>query len=148
MADNPFLKLYKTIDSSELFDIIDFPNDFQPLAVEAARLELESRQLTPEQLEGAKTRQDLRPKKKMHEKQAMQNIEDKMTSLIDTFSPIQKGRLVGRNFSDYTKDRAHNDPFDLHGSRRKNLTPLKRLLQSPSHSHGFIFAIPTAVALN
>ncbi|MBL7777487.1 MAG: hypothetical protein JNK66_04205 [Chitinophagales bacterium] len=94
MTDNPFIQRYKTTDTSELLDIIDRPSDYQPLAVEAARLELDSRQLTQEQLADAKAKQDLRRQDKASKQQKVKDIEDKFksvgSSLADTFSPIQK----------------------------------------------------------
>jgi hypothetical protein len=94
MSDNNFTTLYKTWTTDKLLNIIDNPSDYQSFAVEAARLELESRQLTPEQIAGAKTEQDLRWQDKANKQQKVKDIEDKVksigSSLADTFNPIQK----------------------------------------------------------
>lgn len=94
MTDNTFLQHYTTTESSMLLDIIDNPNDYQPLAVEAARFELNNRQLTQEQLADAKAKQDLRRQDITSKQQKIKDIENKFktvgTSLVDTFNPIQK----------------------------------------------------------
>jgi len=93
MSDNNFTTLYKTWTADKLLDIVDCPNDYQPLAVEAARLELGSRQLTQEQLANAKAEQDLRRQYKSNNQQKVKNIENKIKSigsaLADNFNPIQ-----------------------------------------------------------
>lgn len=94
MNDNNFTTLYKTWTTDKLLDIVDNPNDYQPLAVEAARLELDSRQLTQEQLANAKAEQDLIRQDKANKQQKVKDIEDKVksvgSSLVDNFNPIQK----------------------------------------------------------
>lgn len=94
MSENNFATLYKTWTTDLLLDIVDNPSDYQPLAVETARLEIESRQLSPEQLADAKAKQDLRRQDKAIKQQKVKNIEDKVksvgSSLADTFNPIQK----------------------------------------------------------
>lgn len=94
MSDNNFTTLYKTWTTDKLLDIIDNPSDYQPLAVEAARLELDSRQLTQEQIAEAKAEQDLRRQDEANKQQKVKNIEDKFksvgSSFADTFNPIQK----------------------------------------------------------
>lgn len=93
MNDNPFLQRYRTTDSSELLDIIANASDYQPLAVEAAQLELESRQLTQEQLSEAKDKLDCRQKDKANKQQKIKDIEQKVksvgASVVDTFNPIK-----------------------------------------------------------
>lgn len=102
MTDNPFIQRYKTTDTSELMEIIDRSSDYQPMAVEAARLELDNRQLTQEQLADAKTKQDLRRQEKASKQQKVKDIEDKFTSVVsslaDTFSPIKKESPTTDNF--------------------------------------------------
>ncbi len=94
MNDNNFTTLYKTWTTDKLLDIVDNPTDYQPLAVEAARQEIDSRQLTQEQLTDAKAEQDLRRQDKASKQQKIKDIEEKFKSvgsaLADTFNPIQK----------------------------------------------------------
>ena len=94
MTGNNFATLYKTWTTGKLLDIVDHPDDYQTLAVEAARLELGSRQLTQEQLTEAKAEQDLRRKDKASKQQKAKDIENKVksvgSSLVDTFNPIQR----------------------------------------------------------
>lgn len=77
-----------------LLDIIDNPSNYQPLAVEAARFEIDSRQLTREQLSDAKAKQDLRRQDKANNQQKFKDIENKVKSVgssyADTFNLIQK----------------------------------------------------------
>lgn len=48
---NPFFNRYKALRNAELLTVINNPDNYHPLAVEAAHIELNNRQLTPEQLE-------------------------------------------------------------------------------------------------
>jgi hypothetical protein len=54
MNANDFSERYKGLGNADLLDILESANDYQPSAVEAARLELDSRQLSAEQLMKAK----------------------------------------------------------------------------------------------
>lgn len=45
-SSNPFAEYYKTITDSALLAILDNPQDYQASAIEAAKAELESRQLS------------------------------------------------------------------------------------------------------
>ena len=94
MNGNNFTELYKTWAIDKLLDIIDNPSDYQPSAVDTARLELNGRQLSAEQLEEAKAIQADRQKVKADKQQKTKAIEDKIKSvglsLVDTFNPIQQ----------------------------------------------------------
>jgi hypothetical protein len=95
MNGNDFTTLYKTWATDKLLDIVDRPNEYQPLAVDAARLEIASRQLTQKQLIDARAEQDLRRRDKVNkQKQKVKDIEDKFTYvgslLVDTVDPLQK----------------------------------------------------------
>lgn len=93
MTDNPFVQRYKKTDSSQLLHIIDSPNDYQPLAVEAAQFVLESRQLTVEQLSDAKEKQNLILQNKINQQQKVLDIENKFKlftkKIADKINPIQ-----------------------------------------------------------
>jgi len=94
MNGNNFTELYKTWTTDKLLDIVDNPSDYQKLAVDTARLELDSRQLSAEQLEEAKIIQANRHKVIADKQQENKAIEDKVksvgSSLVNAFYPIQK----------------------------------------------------------
>jgi hypothetical protein len=94
MSDNDFRTLYKTWTSDKLLDIIDNQNEYQASAVQAARQELDSRQLSEEQLDAAKTTQTERQKQKEDKQRTVKVVNDKIKSiglsLVDTLNPIQK----------------------------------------------------------
>lgn len=94
MKENNFTNLYKTWTTDKLLDIIDNPNEYQPLSVEAAQIEINNRQLTPEQLDEAKKIQSARLFEKEIKHQKVKAVEDKLksvdTSLADSLNPIQK----------------------------------------------------------
>jgi hypothetical protein len=53
MIGNPFSEQYKKLSNPELLEILDSPDDYQSLAIEAAKLELANRNLLPEQINEA-----------------------------------------------------------------------------------------------
>jgi hypothetical protein len=97
MNSNNFSKLYTTWTIADLLEIIDSPDDYQPLAVEVARYELESRQLTSDQIEAARSELETKHQDKKYKQQQVKDIEDKIKSFgafsLDTFNPIQKNAL-------------------------------------------------------
>lgn len=94
MSENNFSKLYSTWATEDLLNIIDQANDYQPLAVEAARVELESRLLTSGEWESAKAVLKERLLEKEAQQQKIKNVENKLKSLgesfFNTFNPVQK----------------------------------------------------------
>jgi hypothetical protein len=50
---NPFLETYRSFSNAALLEIMQNPANFEPIAVEAVRAEINSRQLTPNDLEAA-----------------------------------------------------------------------------------------------
>jgi hypothetical protein len=94
MKENNFKNLYKTWTTDKLLDIIDNPNEYQPLSVEAAQMEIDSRQLSEKQLDEAKKIQSARLFEKDSKHQKVKAVEDKLksvgTSLADSLNPIQK----------------------------------------------------------
>jgi hypothetical protein len=94
MSDNNFRALYKTWTNDKLLDIIDNQHEYQPSAVEAARHELDSRQLSVEQLDAAKTTQTERQKQKEGKQRRAKEVDNKIKSiglsLADILNPIQK----------------------------------------------------------
>lgn len=94
MNKNNFTELYKALTTDKLLDIIDNPNDYQSLAVESAKLELERRQLTEEELETAKAIQTEKQREKADKLQKNKDIENKFKSIglsvADGLNRIQK----------------------------------------------------------
>jgi hypothetical protein len=91
-STNPFSQYYKTVSDSELLSILENTEDYQEAAVEAAREELQSRQLPPAQLESLKTQllekkeaAELARKKKEDVRQA---IKDGSLSVLESLNPI------------------------------------------------------------
>lgn len=50
MSENNFAELYKTWPTDQLLSVVDNPDHYEPSALEAAEIELKSRQLTTEEL--------------------------------------------------------------------------------------------------
>ena len=51
---NDFTEKFKTYSNTDLLKIIESPDDYQPLAVETAKIIFSSRQLSEEDIENAK----------------------------------------------------------------------------------------------
>jgi hypothetical protein len=94
---NPFTERYKTLSNPDLLKIIDNPVDYQPIAVEAAQVELSNRQLNNDELASAKAKNDLEAQKRsaqIEKKEALENkLNDLSGSVIDAIHPIHKGTL-------------------------------------------------------
>jgi hypothetical protein len=92
MKGNEFETLYKTWTTDKLLDVLDNPMKYQPQAVEAARHEIDRRQLTEQQLTEARADQSLRRLKTAQEEKG-NGIESKIrsvgSSVVDTLNPIQ-----------------------------------------------------------
>lgn len=90
---NQFTELYKTLPTDELLDIIDQAQDYQPLAVEAAKAEIESRMISSELLEAAKAVQQRRLQAKIEATERTQarvsEIKNAATKISDALNPIQ-----------------------------------------------------------
>ena len=102
MNHNPFIDIYKTWPDDELLDVLNTPADYQPMAVEAAQIEIEKRQLTSEQLTFAKARQAERQNNIAIEKQKVERVENKIKSasrfVFNIFNPIQKDKVTTDNY--------------------------------------------------
>jgi len=92
-ATNNFSQYYKTISNTELLSILDNPEDYQPLAVEAAKEEFTNRQLSDTEIQEA--RQSLITKQTQKEKEKVKAVETTIKAaghtFIDTINPIQSG---------------------------------------------------------
>ncbi len=90
---NDFRTYYKTISNTELLSILDNPDDYQALAVEAAKEELANRNLAD--LEIQEARQPNIDKQKDKKRKKINVVENKVKAVgntfIDTINPIQSG---------------------------------------------------------
>lgn len=94
IPDN-FTALYETISNAELLNILENPDDFQPLAVEAASTELKKRNLSDTEIEAAKEILKTKVLEKERQKENLKKIETTFLStgqtLLDTLNPVQDG---------------------------------------------------------
>jgi hypothetical protein len=81
---NQFTELYKTLPTDELLDILDQPQDYQPLAVEAAKTEIKNRNLSTEMLEAAKAVQHSRLQAKIETAEKKQARYDEIKNIGNT----------------------------------------------------------------
>jgi hypothetical protein len=92
---NSFTEYYKTITNLELLEILENLDDYQPSAIEAAKNEISSRQLSDTEISEAKESLiEIQLQRKI-QKEKIKAIESKVKSagntLIDTLNPIQSG---------------------------------------------------------
>ena len=91
---NPFSEKYKLSRTSDLLKIIEFPDDYQPLAVEAAKYEIADRQLTDIELNEAKAELEFQRQEnkiRIDKKGEIENnVKKNITNFLNTFNPIQK----------------------------------------------------------
>jgi hypothetical protein len=74
---NPYTELYKSLSNSDLLRIINNPDDYQPLATEAAKSEFTARQLTAEELAIANNENEIwenTERAKIEKKRALEKI--------------------------------------------------------------------------
>jgi hypothetical protein len=90
---NQFSERYKSLSNSELMEILERKNDYQPLAVKSAQIELNNRQLTGEQFAWAKWEFESRQKEEISKGENASAIEDKIKtiglSILSSLNPIQ-----------------------------------------------------------
>ena len=90
-----FSEFYKSISNTELLNILDNPDDYQPLAVEAAKNELFKRQLSETEIKEAREQIIAKQIQKEKQREKVKAIEHKVRTtgytLIDTLNPIQTG---------------------------------------------------------
>lgn len=90
-----FIEYYKTISDAELLSILDNPDDYQPLAVEAAKEELFKRGLSDAKIQEARQFLIAKQLQKKIEREKVKAVETKIKSVghtfIDTINPIQSG---------------------------------------------------------
>src|SRR6478672_736347 len=92
---NNFSEYYKTISDTELLNILDNSNDYQPSAVEAAKQEFANRQLTESEIQQARQPLIAKREQKDKEREKVKAVETKIKTagqtFIDTINPIQSG---------------------------------------------------------
>ncbi|WP_341837148.1 hypothetical protein WJU16_04615 [Chitinophaga pollutisoli] len=94
MNKDSFAQLYKTWPTDQLLDIINNPGDYQPVALEAARMELDSRQLSGSEMESAAAIQAGRQQEKADRQQKVasikQNFQSAGTAIAEALRPIEQ----------------------------------------------------------
>src|SRR5687767_2548516 len=87
-----FAAYYRTISNHELLEILSNPNEYQNEALEAAKAELSSRNLSEEELQDAREILTSKQNQKIRQKEKIQAIEDKIKqpgrTFYDTFNPF------------------------------------------------------------
>lgn len=93
LSSDHFNEYYKTISNAELLAILQDPDQYQPLAVEAARKELSARLLSETDISKAKNEISEKVLQKEQQKEKIKAIETKIkttsNTIFDTINPIQ-----------------------------------------------------------
>lgn len=91
---NQFTERYKTFSNTDLLRVIDNQSDYQPKAVEAAKTEIDQRNLSDQEMTEAKNELETERQKKQKQNEKRAEVEQKVktigTSIFDTINPIQK----------------------------------------------------------
>lgn len=91
---NPFSEKYKSSSTSDLLKIIADPDNYQPLAVEAATLEIADRHLTDTELNEAKAElefQQQENKIRIEKKKGIENnVKRNIFNFLHSINPIEK----------------------------------------------------------
>lgn len=89
-----FLEKYKTYSNLDLYKIIVNPDDYQPIAVEAAKSIFEQRQIGQEELERIELEYQIQKQVEDTEKQKKVAVENKVKTfaikLFDSINPFQR----------------------------------------------------------
>jgi hypothetical protein len=95
MSSSHFSDYYKTITTTELLAILDNPRDYQSAAIEAAKAELESRQLSETALQKARQPLVEKVQRKEAEREKIKVVEEKLkvagNGFFEAINPIQQG---------------------------------------------------------
>lgn len=93
-SSNPFADYYKTISDSELLAILGNPQDYQPAALDAAKAELESRQLSETAILEARHSLVEKELEQAAEREKRKMMEEKLkaagSGFIESLNPAQK----------------------------------------------------------
>jgi hypothetical protein len=91
---NQFTERHKTLSNSELLRVIENPSDYQSEAVEAAKTEIDQRNLPDQENEDAKRNLEVERQEQQKQNKKKAEVEQKVktlgTSIFDTINPIQK----------------------------------------------------------
>ena len=102
MSENEFSERYKKLGNASLLEIIDNPGDYQLAAVEAAKKEFESRNLSAEQLASAREELELKYKDILLEKEREEEVKRKIksvsSSIFDSLNPIPDKGSFAENY--------------------------------------------------
>ncbi|NCU02956.1 MAG: hypothetical protein GXC73_03125 [Chitinophagaceae bacterium] len=92
---NNFAAYYTTISNAELLSILDNPENYQAVAIDAAKQELVNRKLSETELNEAREELNAVLLQEAEQKEKRKAFEEKLTNtgheLIDTISPVQPG---------------------------------------------------------
>jgi hypothetical protein len=92
---NDFSEYYKFISVTELLNILENSEDYQPLAVEAAKVEFASRHLSDTEIQEAKETLSAKRIQKEKQREKVIAVETKIkaagNTFIDAVNPIQSG---------------------------------------------------------
>src|SRR5687767_13560771 len=91
MPDNSFIERFKRLEPIDLVTILNTAEDYRPEAVDAARKELESRQLTEEELSQVKSMYDERVSASQPRNEKWHQIKEKAEAIAHELSPVQFG---------------------------------------------------------
>jgi hypothetical protein len=90
-----FSEYYKTLSTLELLIILENPGDYQLPALEAAKREMQNRELSPNEINAVKEQMEAARLQKEKQKEKVKVIEDTIkkagNTIIDTLNPIQSG---------------------------------------------------------
>jgi hypothetical protein len=91
MPDNSFIERFKRLEPIDLVTILNTAEDYRPEAVDAARKELESRQLTEEQMSQVKSMYDERINASQPRNEKWHQLKEKAEGIAHELSPVQFG---------------------------------------------------------
>jgi hypothetical protein len=91
---NPFNEKYKTLSITQLLEVIDTPDNYQPAAISAAEDELIARNVSIAEMVEARAENGIRNAEKAAKSEKIKAFEDMVvnaaSSVIETISPVQK----------------------------------------------------------
>lgn len=91
---NEFQERYKSFDNRKLLKILEEPESYQPLAIEAAKLELSKREVSEDETQSVKDEINDRKVKVEKRQEQIKKVESKVKSIgtefFETVSPIQE----------------------------------------------------------
>ncbi|GAA3957331.1 hypothetical protein [Mucilaginibacter dorajii] len=85
---NLFAARYKTLSDAKLLAILNSPHNYQPLAIEAANAELESRQLSTELIDQLNAEAEITDRQKALKQQKVEAVEQSILSVIKPQSAV------------------------------------------------------------